>query len=94
MPMELTSGFRFNAAVEADDRSVYPTVEAALVTGCVFNGVTKSRISMQRRHEGLAVWITEEQKLYRFIGGITDGHFVPAPSVTGSGAGTIIWSTT
>ena len=68
-------GLTINSSFEVDDRLVYPSVDAVLNTGGVVNGSWKPRLSKQRRYEGLAVWITEEHCLYRFIGGIDDEHF-------------------
>ena len=84
MAVALTQGLHFTAGVEADDRMIYPTVEAALITGGIVNGVQKPRITLARRVDGLAVWIQKEQRTYRFIGGITNEHFVPDPQDTGA----------
>jgi len=75
----LTQSLHFTAGVETDDRMIYPTVEAALVTGGIVNGVMKPRITLARRVDGLAVWIQAERRTYRFVGGITNDHFIPDP---------------
>ena len=84
MAVALTQGLQFTAGVEADDRMIYPTVEAALVTGGMVNGVQKPRITLARRVDGLSVWIQAEQRTYRFVGGITNDHFIPDPSGAGA----------
>jgi hypothetical protein len=84
MAVSLTQGLQFTAGVEPDDRMVYPTVEAALTTGGIVNGVMKPRITLARRFDGLPVWIQNERRVYRFVGGITNEHFIPDPSSDGA----------
>ena len=86
MGIKLTDGLTINSQAQGDDRFSYPTVEAALVDGWTATiagaPVNIGRISAQRRYEGLAVWITSEKKLYRFIGGTNPEHFVPDMAAT------------
>ena len=82
VPVPLATGYQINASNEADNRFVFPTVLAALTDGATVDGQPKPRIAGTRRYEGLAVWITEEQKLYRFIGGTADTNFVPDLAAT------------
>jgi len=84
MAVALTQSLQFTAGVEADDRMIYPTVEAALVTGGIVNGIHKPRITLARRVDGLPVWIQAERRTYRFVGGITNDHFIPDPSDAGA----------
>jgi hypothetical protein len=76
----LTRGFAQNGRnAEMDNRSLYPTVQAALVDGWWENGTRiKDRISAARRHQGLLVFIIEELTYYCFKGGLEDQHFQPA----------------
>jgi hypothetical protein len=48
------------------------------------NGVMKPRITLARRMDGLPVWIQKERRTYRFVGGITNDHFVPDPTEAGA----------
>jgi len=77
MPVVLGQGLKITGSEEADDRFVYPSVGAVLKTGGAVNGIMKSRIAPSRRYIGLQVYIIEEDRDYRFVGGITDRHFIP-----------------
>ena len=91
MGIKLTDGLTVNSQAQGDDRFSFPTVKAALEDGWTATiagiPVAIGRLSMGRRYEGLAVWIQEENKQYRFIGGITNDHFIP--DVGGSGGGVL-----
>jgi len=83
MAIILGQGLSFTGADESDDRSVYPTVEAALTTGGLVNGIQKPRISPGRRFIGMKVYIAEEDREYRFTGGTSNAHFLPVPAGDG-----------
>jgi len=59
-----------------DDRMTADTVDAVL-HGLPFG----------RRFDGLAIWIKQEKRTYRFVGGVTNSHFVP----DSEGAGAMKW---
>jgi len=85
MPITLTQGLTINAKDAVDDRTVYPSRDAALTTGGMVNGVMKPRIAPTRRYDGMPVWLQDEECLYRFIGGTADSNFIPDPGSGGLG---------
>ena len=83
MALTVPQGFRVGNTKPVDDRIVFDTVAAALAA-----------VGNPRRYNGLAVWIRDEEKTYRFIGGTTDEHFVPDPAsgaAPGTGGAALTW---
>jgi hypothetical protein len=76
MAIPVVEGFRIGGNTPIDDRLVYSTVAQ------VFLPPDEGGIGPLRRYDGLAVWITSENKLYRFIGGTTEAHFVVDTATT------------
>ena len=59
-----------------DDRMVFDTVDELLTS-----------LAFGRRFDGLSIWIRQEKRKYRFVGGTTNSHFIPDPI----GAGALMW---
>ena len=69
MALTFPQGIRVGNSDFIDDRLVFDTVTDAL-----------NNVSPFRRQDGLAIYIRELQRVYRFVDGITDDHFVPDPA--------------
>jgi hypothetical protein len=87
MAMTLGQGFAFNTREAADNRTIYETVDQALNTGGLVNGVEQSKLTAGKRFDGLAVYIQSEQRVYRFVGGTANEHFIPDPAAGSSESG-------
>lgn len=64
------SGFRIGDNSPIDDRLVYPTVDS------VFLPASQGGIVSARRHVGLKIYITSEEKFYFFKDGVNQVNFV------------------
>jgi hypothetical protein len=71
MALTVPSGLRVANTDPVDDRIVFDTVANAL-----------AEVGEPRRRDGLAIWITSEKLLYRFVGGTADTDFVQELSIS------------
>jgi hypothetical protein len=76
MATNQATGFNIQTGTAVDNRQIYDTVED------VFKSSSQGGISALRRYDGLDIWIRDEAKLYRFIGGTTREHFIAQNNVT------------
>lgn len=76
MPINVVDGFNISSALPLDLRTVYNTVEEALVS-----------IHEYQRYDGLTVWIKSLQKSYRFVGGTDNSNFQEVKTGSTGGAG-------
>jgi hypothetical protein len=67
VPTNVTSNFQILTNAPLDGRTVFDTLEEA-----------KARLHRSVRYEGLSVYIKEEQREYRFVGGIENTDLIAA----------------
>jgi hypothetical protein len=83
MAVKILEGFRVGGSTPIDERIVRDTVAS------IFDSTNdETFIAISRRYIGLAIWIKEEHRTYRFVGGITASHFIPDPV-----GGELFWRT-
>jgi hypothetical protein len=78
--IQLAANFTLNTALPLDDRQVFADLAA------------RDALDPLRRHEGLKVYVTSEQKYYSLVGGIANVNWVEDTGGGGGGALTVISS--
>lgn len=84
MPITVAMGFRVDNNDPVEDRLIFATKED------VFKPGSQGGLARGRRYEGLLIYISDEQKNYRFIGGVEEEHLISDPASGGGGGGDAI----
>lgn len=81
MAFSYTEGLRILNNEPIDDRLLYPTRASVFLPG------SQGGLAIGRRYENLKIFIADEMKYYRFVGGIDESNFIPDPASGGGGGG-------